>query len=100
MSEIAGGPGETPANKGRAPNDFLINRTNTPNIQASFAPVRGAVQFAGKSESVINFKQCGKFTVIFADMPTSELFGQRQQQMRRGYSMGMAMAMGLVYIYI
>lgn len=24
-----------------------------------------------KSESVINFKQCGKFTVIFADMPTS-----------------------------
>jgi len=38
MSEIAGGPGETPANKGRAPNDFLINRTNTPNIQASFAP--------------------------------------------------------------
>jgi len=31
MSEIAGGPGETPANKGRAPNDFLINlNTNTP----------------------------------------------------------------------
>lgn len=26
-----------------------------------------------KSESVINFKQCGKFTVIFADMPTSVL---------------------------